>query len=81
MCRRLLAAGIDPATRLEVYRGATLALTVRAIGEAANLEINAKGTGFARRCAVRAAPLERKSDPPGTEAWIDWPAASYEAVP
>jgi hypothetical protein len=46
MCRQLLAAGHDPATRLQAWRGSTLCLTVRSIGEGARLEINSKGTGF-----------------------------------
>jgi hypothetical protein len=32
LCRRLVEAGHDPATPLEIYRGATLALRVRSIG-------------------------------------------------
>jgi hypothetical protein len=80
MCRRLLAAGVDPATRLDVYRGATLAVTVRSIAEGANLEIGTKGTSFVRRAEVRAASLTRKSDRAGSEAWIDWPAATDGAV-
>jgi len=39
LCRKLIAAGIDPATRLEVCRGTTLSLRVRSIGEAADLTI------------------------------------------
>ena len=52
LCRQLLAAGHDPATPLHAYRGDTLALINRSIGEAANLEINGKGTGFVTRDAV-----------------------------
>jgi hypothetical protein len=67
MCRELLAAGLNPDTALEVFRGAVLALRVRSIGEGAGLEVNAKGTGF----AVRRASLTRKikkSDPDHREA-------------
>jgi hypothetical protein len=46
LCRRALAAGLDPNMPMEVYRGATLALRIRSIGEAAGLEINSEGTGF-----------------------------------
>ena len=46
MCRALIAAGYDPATPLHAYRGATLCLTVRSIGEAAKLRVNNSGTGF-----------------------------------
>jgi hypothetical protein len=62
MCRALLAAGHDPATRLDVYRGDVLCLRVRSIGEGAALEINTKGTGFAARHAVSTAPLVRQID-------------------
>ena len=34
LCRKMIAAGIDPATELQVFRGDTLALTFRNIGEA-----------------------------------------------
>jgi hypothetical protein len=40
LCRALIAAGHDPTTRLEAYRGETLCLRVRSIGEAANIEVN-----------------------------------------
>jgi hypothetical protein len=56
LCRKLIAAGHDPATPLDAYRGETLCLHVLAIGEAAQLEINAKGSGFIARRAVRTAP-------------------------
>jgi hypothetical protein len=61
LCRRLLEAGHDPDTRLDVYRGATLALIVRSIGEAAHLEINSHGTGFVRHRDGRPASPMRKS--------------------
>jgi hypothetical protein len=56
MCRALIAAGFDPAMPLECYRGDTLALRVRSIGEAACLEINGKGSGFKHRAPVGTAP-------------------------
>ena len=46
MCRKLVAAGINPAASLECYRGTTLAITVASIGHGAGLEINGHGTGF-----------------------------------
>jgi len=46
LCRKLVDAGFDPSTALEAYRGDTLCLNVRSIGEAARLEINGKGNGF-----------------------------------
>jgi hypothetical protein len=39
MCRRLVAAGDDPATPLEAYRGPMLCLRVRSIGEGAALTV------------------------------------------
>jgi hypothetical protein len=59
LCRQLLAQGVDPDAALTVFRNGTLALRVRSIGEAANLEINSKGTGF-----VRIAPPARFRDKP-----------------
>jgi hypothetical protein len=56
LCRQLLAAGHDPALPLHAYRGGTLAVLVRSIGEAARLEINAYGTGFRPRRGADAAP-------------------------
>ena len=46
LCRALVEAGHNPATPLHIYRGDTLALKVRSIGEAARLEVNGEGTGF-----------------------------------
>jgi hypothetical protein len=47
LCRRLIAAGHDPRTRLELFRkNGTLALTVRSIGEGAQLRIGGDGTRF-----------------------------------
>ena len=46
MCRKLVAAGINPAASLECYRGATLAITVASIGQGAGLKLNGHGSGF-----------------------------------
>jgi hypothetical protein len=48
LCRRLVAAGHDPATPLQAYRGPILCLKVRSIGEAAGLRIAPTGVGFKR---------------------------------
>jgi hypothetical protein len=61
LCRQLLAAGLDPDQAMEVFRGATLALRIRAIGEAAGLEINSEGTGF-RPARPPDAALPRRFD-------------------
>jgi hypothetical protein len=60
ICRALVAAGHDPATPLHAYRGDTVALKVRSIGEAAGLEINGEGTGFRPRREPDAAPPVRQ---------------------
>jgi hypothetical protein len=45
MCRKLIAAGHGPTTRLEAYRGNVLCLWVRSLGEAARLTVKAMGNG------------------------------------
>ena len=45
LCRKLMAAGHNPATSLEAYRGEVLCLRVRSIGEAAMLTVKETGTG------------------------------------
>ena len=45
LCRKLIAAGHDPVTALEAYRGDVLCLRVRSIGEAARLTVEETGTG------------------------------------
>jgi hypothetical protein len=49
LCRQLVAAGYDPTTPLEAYRGDMHCLHVRSIGEAAEVEIAAHGVGFRKR--------------------------------
>lgn len=39
MCRALLGGGFDPDRAMHVYRGKSLALTVRSIGEGAKLTV------------------------------------------
>jgi hypothetical protein len=46
LCRLLLDRGHAAETRLELYRGTMLALIIRSIGEAAELQVT--NTGFAR---------------------------------
>jgi len=45
LCRKLIEAGHDPGTPLEAYRGDTLCLRVRSIGEAAGLRMDTDKTG------------------------------------
>ena len=67
LCRALVDAGYDPASPLEAYRGGVLALRIRSIGEAANLEVRpSSGSGtpvFIRRMTARPAPLVRSRTP------------------
>jgi hypothetical protein len=44
LCRQLVAAGHDPAQPAEAYRGETLALRIRSLGEAAGLEVREEPT-------------------------------------
>jgi hypothetical protein len=45
LCRALISTGHDPATRLEAYRGETLCLVIRSIGEAATLTVKSTSAG------------------------------------
>jgi hypothetical protein len=60
LCRKLIAAGVDPDRQLQVYRGETVCLVVRSIGEAARLEISSGGTGF-----IKPARAVRPGSPAG----------------
>jgi hypothetical protein len=66
LCRQLVAAGHDPALPLHAYRGQTLCLRIRSIGEAAGLEVNHRGTGFVARCEGRPAPAVAPNAPART---------------
>jgi hypothetical protein len=59
LCRKLIDAGHDPSTPLEAYRGDTLALRVKSIGQGARLEVNGEGTGFRAVRQPDAAPPMR----------------------
>jgi hypothetical protein len=48
LCRKLVEAGHDPSLPLEAWRGDTLCLWVRSIGEGGQLEIAGNGVGFRR---------------------------------
>jgi hypothetical protein len=62
LCRRLVDAGYDPKTPLVARRGRTVCLCVRAIGEAARLEIRTKGGGFKPSARVSGTPLVPSGD-------------------
>jgi hypothetical protein len=59
LCRELLAAGLDPDQAMEVFRGATLALRMRSIGEAAELAVKDDNRGTPRFVRHRPGPDER----------------------
>src|SRR5262249_2023327 len=59
LCRKLIDAGHDPAKPLEAFRGDTLALRVKSIGQGAQLEVNGEGTGFRPARQPDAAPPMR----------------------
>jgi hypothetical protein len=61
MCRQLIEAGCDPATRLEAYRD-TLCLRVRSIGEGSTLTVRAMGNG-APGFAIEGAPGRATGSP------------------
>lgn len=69
LCRKLIAAGHDPATPLHIYRGDTLTLTVRSIGRGAELTVVSAGNGTPIFAKARAAggftgPATRKNEWP-----------------
>jgi hypothetical protein len=55
LCRKLIQAGCPSSADLECYRGETLALHVRSIGEAAKLQVDGAGR-FIRASGRRLAP-------------------------
>ena len=66
MCRKLVEVGYDPATPLHAYRGDTLCLKVRSIGEGAELECQEGGDFRLREprpCVPREGPLPLPSQP------------------
>ena len=61
LCRQLVEAGHDPRSPLEAWRGGTLCLRIRSIGEAAGLRVNTSGTGFTPLGEPTAAPPMRRT--------------------
>ena len=66
LCRQLVEAGHDPRLPLEAWRGGTLCLHVRSIGEAAGLQIGGNGVGFRCPEEVGTAPPMRLNNRGGT---------------
>jgi hypothetical protein len=70
LCRQLVAAGRDPAEPAEAYRGTTLALRIRSLGEAAGLTVVENQTlapRFAKFRPFAPARVGRTGDE------LDWP--------
>ena len=63
LCRALLAAGAHPESRLECYRGTTLALVVKAIGRGAKLTIKESDHGGLRIARWEPFPSDLASAP------------------
>jgi len=61
LCRELITEGFPPEMPLVAYRDGKLAFSIRSIGEAAKLEIGARGNAFIRRGERRIASLVRKN--------------------
>jgi hypothetical protein len=66
LCRRLVDAGHDPSVPLHAYRGDTIALIIRSIGEAAGLRVGGHGVGFERIPECGAGPSVAPNAPART---------------
>jgi hypothetical protein len=80
LCRKLVEAGHDPRRRLHACRGGVLALRVRSIGEAADLEINGHGTGFKQARDGGTAPPSGYSGSPTVPTRADAAAIGLAAA-
>lgn len=63
LCRLLIETRHHPATPLEVYRGETVALRIRSIGEGARLRVATHGVGFEPAPGCTGAMPVRKNEP------------------
>ena len=66
LCRKLIAAGVDPGRPLHAYRGDVLCLRVRSIGECAKLTV-AEGARDLPRFRQWKAPHFREGSPPARQ--------------
>jgi hypothetical protein len=64
LCRILVDAGHDPTEPAQAYRGSTLCLHIRSIGEAAGLELGNTSTGRPYFRPRRTAPEPRTDENP-----------------
>jgi hypothetical protein len=63
LCRALLAAGANPNSKLECFRGSVLALTVKTIGAGAKLTIMENNRSGPRVAPYEAFPSDRVRPP------------------
>jgi hypothetical protein len=87
LCRQLLAAGYDPASPLEAWRGEILCLCIRSIGEGAWLTVGDDRHGTLRLRRRQGGPQGYVASPPVAEI-ADGPGvatpsqkATWEAAP
>ena len=87
LCRELVAAGFNPACSLEAWRGGTLCLRVRSIGEGARLTVADDGHGTPRLRRRQKRPLGHVAGSPVAQiaderAGVPTPGqpATWEAV-
>jgi hypothetical protein len=83
LCHKLVDAGHDPATPLAAYRGDTLALRVKSIGQGAQLRVTADNAGspvFKRQETAARASLVSQIDEAATVLWRDY-AACADNIP
>jgi hypothetical protein len=71
LCRKLIKDGYDPSMPLEAWRGSTLCLRVRSIGEAAKLDVDGS-TRFCRSSKIPHSPPDAFKSPRrnGTHATV-----------
>ena len=81
LCKALVAAGHDPAEPMEVFRGSTLALRVRSIGEGARLVVAGNGVGFRRLSAMDTSRPMRQNEEAARPPQPDPPEAPVPAQP
>jgi hypothetical protein len=80
LSRRLIGAGVDPATPFYAYRGDILCIAVRSIGEAARLRVATHGVGFEPLPECTRGPPVRPKRPAGVRQRASLRRAPAEAA-
>ena len=68
LCRKLIAAGFDPAQPLHAYRGDTLCLVIKSIGAGAGLRVNEDGARFVAYDPILSGDVGSRIAPAGVAA-------------